>query len=138
MGQLEPDWLGALNLDPPENPALATLYLWSMLFLIYLTNLPLLDDAKSIARTAGSEFTTHLDTLIDRARRRRPAAAQTLLDTCVEIESDMLKKFGAAHYGAEEYYEDVTALLSGTERYCHVGRPVSMGRADQHDTRQSH
>ena len=117
LGQLEPDWLGTLNLDPSENPALATLYLWSMLFLIDLANLPLLDDAKSIARTADSEFTTHLDAFIDKARRRRPAVAETLLDACVEIEPAMLKKFGSAQHGAEEYYENVTALLlelSGT------------------------
>ena len=88
-----------------------------MLFLIDLANLPLLDDAKSIARTAGSEFTTHLDSLIDRARRRRPATVETLLDACIEIEAAMLKKFGTKHYGVDEYYEDVTALLlelSGT------------------------
>ncbi len=114
LGQLEPDWLGTLDLDPPENPALTTLYLWSMLFLIDLANLPLFDDAKSIARTSGSEFTTHLDALIDKAHRHRPDTVETLLDACVKIEPKMRDQFG---YGSEEYYQDVTALLlelSGT------------------------
>lgn len=116
--ELEPDWLATLNRDPPENPALETLHLWSVIFLADLVgNLFLQDELKELARTAGSEFMTHLDDLLASARRRQPEPAQTLLDMFVQLEPEMLRKYGCADYASDDYYADVTALLlelSGT------------------------
>ncbi len=117
--ELEPDWLTTLKRQPPENPALATLHLWSVIFLADLVgNLPFQDELKELARSAGSEFMTHLDNLVSDARRRRPAQSQTLLDTFVDLEAEMVQQLGGeADYGPDDYYRDVIALLlelSGT------------------------
>ncbi len=118
IGQLQPDWLGTLNAERPENPALTTLHLWSVIFLADLVgNLPLLDDLKSLARTAGSEFMTHIDDLISAARRRQPPKedVKTLLEAFVCLEDEFVGK--EVGYDERAYYDDVIALLlelSGT------------------------
>ena len=107
--ELPPEWLKAAHLQAPDNPSLATLHIWSILLLAdVVANVIKQDELTALSNQGGSEFLTHLDTLIAEARDRKAPATCNLLAAFVTLESRFVTAFG---YSALEYYADVRMLL---------------------------
>lgn len=129
VGDLERDWLSAIKREKPENPGQITLQLWSVIFLADLVGNQLrIGDLNNLARASGSEFMTHLEQLLTKARTQRPAEPDTLLDMFVACEDDAIKLInglkgpgGDPDYSPEEYYLDVLVLMLEL-----VGTPMSV------------
>lgn len=129
VGDLERDWLSTINGEKPENPGLATLQLWSVIFLADLVGNHLrLGELNELARSSGAEFMNHLEKLLAKARTQRTKDPDTLLEAFVKLEGkaiEMVRKAdspaGNSNYSSEEYYSDVLVLLLEL-----VGTPMSV------------
>ena len=109
VGELYPDWLDAISRREVRNPPQTTLQIWSILFFADLiTNVKSQQELHDFGTQAGTEFITHIDRLLMRARRHGPVNAPTLLDAFVAIEQTMTTKYGIS---SEEYFRDAAAVL---------------------------
>ena len=112
VGALQPDWLQSLAGKGVDQPELRTMQIWSiLLFLDIVGNYERRGEAAALSEQAGSEFLTHLNGLLGKAREKQKHSLpklSNLLEVFVFLEKQMLSKYGDS---VEEYYTDVRMLL---------------------------
>ena len=107
-GELHPEWLAALSGRKPDNPGMASMQIWSVLVLADLIgNVKNIQDLKPLSQQAALEMLTHIDSILARARAKRPETPGTLVDAFVASEGDWYKN----KYPNCNYYRDVSMLL---------------------------
>jgi deferrochelatase/peroxidase EfeB/cytochrome P450 len=117
IGQLPPEWIAKLIGKEPDNPGLATIQIWSALILADLIgNVKSISALHTLARQAGSEMLTYLDTVISVARASPIRSSKTLLGAFVENEKEIEKLYkGGNPCGGNDwrslYYNDVSTIL---------------------------
>jgi Dyp-type peroxidase family len=114
VGALQPDWIRSLAGGKVDKPDLTTMQLWSiLLFLDIVGNHEGRNEAKALSEQAGSEFLTHLNVLIGKARALQAQSPDrkpdNLLEAFVILEKD--KKLSVKYGSTHEYYTDVRMLL---------------------------
>jgi Dyp-type peroxidase family len=112
FGELHPDWLAALKGATPDNPALATMQVWSiLLFADIVGNYDHQQELMGLSLQAGSEFLTQLDTLLAVARSQPRRQPQTMIQAFVELQSKYMRIYPKAYASADKYYAEVRMLL---------------------------
>lgn len=122
---MPPDWLTAAHLQQPDNPALTSLQVWSVLIMAdTVGNVVQQDEIWPLSNQAASEILTHLDSLIATARTQTLPATTHLLASLVAHEDQFVHLFG---YTAQDYYADVRMLLMETVGSAIANIPAAFG-----------
>ena len=113
VGALQPDWLQSLAGKGVDQPELRTMQIWSiLLFLDIVGNYERRGEAAALSEQAGSEFLTHLNGLLGKAREKQKHSLpklSNLLEVFVFLEKQMLLQSTATAW--RRYFTDVRMLL---------------------------
>jgi Dyp-type peroxidase family len=112
VGELHPEWLGALKAAPPDNPGLATMQLWSiLLFADIVGNYDHQQDLMALSLQAGSEFLNLLDIQLATARSRPTPTPVTMIQAFVALQEKYMNQDPPMYKCLDDYYGDVRMLL---------------------------